>query len=79
MTITWGRLRRRNDMNEQVAGIGAEEHGSPASDKRRARQEKRLERQKIQQEVRREFSGGDPRSPEAWGSGGGDLAGWGGF
>jgi hypothetical protein len=45
-----------------------------ASEKRRARQEKRLERQKIQQEVRREFSGGDPRSPGAWGESGG--GGW---
>jgi hypothetical protein len=74
MTVTWGRLRRRNDSKNQAADTRAEEHGARASEKRRARQEKRLERQKIQQEVRREFSGGDPRSPGAWGESGG--GGW---
>jgi hypothetical protein len=71
MTITWGRLRRRNDGNEQAAGTGADEHGSRASERRRKRQEKLRERQQLEQEVRREFSGGDPRSPGAWGAGGG--------
>jgi hypothetical protein len=73
MTITWGRRRRRVDMNEQAAGAWAAEHDSRAGERRRERQEKRLERQKVQQEVRREFSDGDPRSPGAWdvGSGGG--------
>jgi hypothetical protein len=58
MTITWGRLRRRNDRNGQAAGTEADEHGSRAS-------KKRWERQKVQQEVKRELSGGDPRSPGA--------------
>jgi hypothetical protein len=65
MTITWGRLRRRNQKNEQAAGIGADKPGSRSGQKRLERQEKRLERQQVQQEVRREFSGGDPRSPGA--------------
>jgi hypothetical protein len=75
MTITWGRLRRGNDRNEQAGGTGADEHGSRASERRRKRQEKLLERQQIQQEVRREFSGGDPRPPGI-GNGPGGGVGW---
>jgi hypothetical protein len=61
MTITWGRLRRRKDRNEQAAGTGADERGSRASEKL----EKLRERQEAQLEARRELSGGckDPRLP----------------
>jgi hypothetical protein len=48
MRITWGRLRRRSDRNEQVAVTGADEHVSRAMEKRR-------ERQEVQREVRREL------------------------
>ena len=73
MAITWARLRRRDDRNEQVAGIEPDEHGSRASEKRRERQERLREQQKVRQEVRREFPGRDPRDPGAWGMSGGGF------
>jgi hypothetical protein len=60
MASIWARLTRRIGMTVQAADTGAEERGSHASERRR-------ERQEAHQEVRREFSGGDPRSPGAWG------------
>jgi len=43
MRFTWGRLRRRGDRNEQVAGTGADEHVSRASESPRERQERQRE------------------------------------
>jgi hypothetical protein len=57
MGITWDRLRRHKDSNKQAAGTGADERGSPASEKLRERHEAQLE-------ARRELSRcEDPRLP----------------
>jgi hypothetical protein len=74
MTITWGRLRRHKDRNEQAAGAEAEEYGSRASGRRRERQEKLLERYQVEQEVKRECHSGDPRPTGA--KGGPGLSFW---
>lgn len=67
--MSWNPLRRLIHGNEQAAGTESHGHGSPASDKRR-------ERQEAQFQAKRELSG-DRSSPGA--SGGFYHGGPGGF